>query len=100
MPPRQFRIHIAPEVLAQLRAAIQTAAAHGRRADAVHAALKIEDGLRWLADELGESRYPLKRFGELRVVLIGPIGAVYAVHRGRMEVNVGRLVLMGATRRR
>lgn len=99
MPPPQFRVHTAPAVLEQLRSVILRAASRGRGAEAMQAARKIDEGMRWLADELGESRYPLAVFGELRVVVIGPIGAVFAVNTRRLEVHVGRFVLMGPDRR-
>jgi hypothetical protein len=90
MPPAQFSVSAAPAVLDQLRSAILQAAAHGLRSEALAAARRILDGLRWLADELGESRRPLKTLGELRCVTILPITAWFTVHADRREVHVGR----------
>lgn len=98
MPPPQYRVMIAGAVREQLQDVLANASARGQRADAQDAARKILAGLTWLADELGESRYPLNVFGELRVVVIGPGGAVFAVHAGRREVNVGRFRLLGVRR--
>lgn len=98
MPPPQYRVLLAPAVEEQLREVIRRAAARGQATDALWASGKILEGLRWLADELGESRYRLRVLGELRVVVIGPVGALFAVHRGHMEVNVGRFRLLGVRR--
>lgn len=98
MPPPHYRVMMPPAVREQLRDVLIHAAARGQQAEAQDAAQKILAGLTWLADELGESRYPLNVFGELRVVVIGPIGAVFAVHTGRREVNVGRFRLLGVRR--
>ena len=98
MPPRRFRVEIPPAVGEQLLDAFRRATARGQESEAIAAAAKIEEGLIWLADELGESRFPLHVLGELRVVVIGPIGAVFAVNRARLEVNVGRFRLLGLHR--
>ena len=98
MPPPRFRVHIAPAVGEQLLDALRRAHARGRGAEAIAAARTIEQGLTWFADELGESRYPLKVLGELRVVVVGPIGAVFAVDRNKLEVQVGRFRLLGVHR--
>jgi hypothetical protein len=98
MPPPRFRVHISPAVGEQLLDALRRARARGQGPEAVAAARKIDEGLTWFADELGESRYPLKVFGELRVVVIGPLGAVFAVDRGKLEVQVGRIRLLGVGR--
>lgn len=90
MAPRQFDVSAPPVVLDQLREAVRQAAAHGLGPQSLTAARKILDGLRWLADELGESRRPLRVMGELRCVTILPITAWFAVHVGRGEVHIGR----------
>jgi hypothetical protein len=90
MPPAQFRVSVAPAILDQLRDAVLRAEQHGLRAEALAAARVILEGLQWFADELGESRYPLKVFGELRCVTILPLTAWFSVHAERHEVHVGR----------
>ena len=95
MPPPQFQVHLSGAVKEQLRDVVARAGARGQREEALRAVHKILEGLTWLADELGESRYPLKVLGELRVVVIGPVGAVFAVDRARLEVQVGRFRLLG-----
>lgn len=95
MPPPQYRVDVPEVTKDQLRAAITAAAQRGQRDEAVRAARKIFEGLTWLADELGESRFRLKVMGEMRVVVIGPLGAVFAVDRERLTVHVGRFVLLG-----
>ncbi|MBA4066049.1 MAG: hypothetical protein C0501_20485 [Isosphaera sp.] len=94
-----FRVSAAAAVLAQLEEAVALAGRQGRRAEALAAARALDRGLTWYADELGESRYRLPVFGELRVAIIGPLGVVFAVHAGRREVNVGRFRLLGVRRR-
>jgi hypothetical protein len=98
MPPPRYRIHAASAVNEQLLDVFVRATARGQRAEAIAAAAKIEEGLTWLADELGESRFPLKVLGEMRVVVIGPVGAVFAVDRAKLEVHVGRFRLLGVRR--
>jgi hypothetical protein len=98
MAPPRFRVVIPPAVGEQLQDAFRRASVRGQEREATAAAAKIEEGLIWLADELGESRFPLHVLGELRVVVIGPIGAVFAVNRARLEVNVGRFRLLGLHR--
>ena len=58
-----FRISIATGILEQLNAAIALAGRQGRRTEAIAAARAIHDGLRWIADDFGESRYPSKCSG-------------------------------------
>ena len=99
MPPRRFRYFMSVAVKEQVREVLRRAAARGQHAEAVAAFAKIQEGLTWLADELGESRFPLNVMGELRVVVIGPVGAVFAVDRGRREANIGRFRLLGVRRR-
>lgn len=98
MPPSQYRVHLPGAVKEQLRDVVARAAARGQREEALRAVRKILDGLTWLGDELGESRFPLNVMGELRVVVIGPVGAVFAVDRGKGEVYVGRFRLLGVHR--
>jgi hypothetical protein len=90
MPSAPFDVSAAPAILDQLRDAIVQAASHGLQREALVAARAILAGMRWLADELGESRYPLKEFGELRCVTILPLTVWFAVHAGRLEVHVGK----------
>jgi hypothetical protein len=98
MAPVRFRLVIPPAVGEQLLNALSQARIRGQEREAIAAAAKIEEGLIWLADELGESRFPLNVMGELRVVVFGPIGAIYYVNRDRLEVHVGRFRLLGITR--
>ncbi len=98
MVPPRFRVTIPPAVGEQLLDAFSRARVRGQEQEAIAAAAKIEEGLIWLADELGESRFRLNVLGELRVVVIGPVGAVFAVNRTRLEVNVGRFRLLGLHR--
>jgi hypothetical protein len=98
MPPPQFRVLLSEDVKEQLRAAIALANTRGQKNEALRAVRAIAEGLKWFADELGESRFPLRLMGELRVVVIGPIGAVFAVNRTKLEVNVGRFRLLGVRR--
>jgi hypothetical protein len=98
MPPPQFQVLLSEDVKEQLRAVVAHANTRGQKGEALRAARKVFEGLRWFADELGESRYPLNVLGELRVVVIGPIGAVFAVNRARLEVQVGRFRLLGLHR--
>ena len=98
MPPRRFRYFMSAAVKQQLRDVFRQAAARGQQAEAVAAFAKIEEGLTWLADEAGESRFPLNVMGELCVITIGPIGALYAVDRDKWEVYIGRFRLMGVRR--
>lgn len=67
----------------------------GQRDEALGAVRKIFEGLTWLADEFGESRYQLNVMGELRVAVIGPVGVVFAVDRAKLAVQVGRFRLLG-----
>src|SRR5262245_29478215 len=94
-----FSVLIASGVLEQLEEAIVLAGRQGRRDEAVAAGRAINNRLRWLADEFGESRYPLKLMGELRVAIIGPLGVIFSVHAERHEVNVGRFRLIGLRHR-
>ena len=98
MPPPKYRVLLSGAVKEQLRAVVARASARGQKDAALHAIGKIFEGLTWLADEMGESRYPLSVLGELRVVIIGPVGFVFAVNRDRLEVQVGRVRLLGVTR--
>jgi hypothetical protein len=98
MPPPQFEVHLSEAVKEQLRDVVARAAIRGQRGEALLAVRKIFEGLTWLADELGESRFPLNVMGELRVVVIGPVGAVFAVRRDRLDVQVGRFRLLGVRR--
>jgi hypothetical protein len=98
MAPPRFRVIISPAVGEQLLDLFRRAKVRGQEREAKAAAAKIEEGLIWLADELGESRFPLKVLGELRVVVIGPVGAVFVVNRTRLEVSVGRFRLLGLHR--
>lgn len=99
MPPPQYRVDMPEVAKDQLRAAVLAASQRGQRDEALRAARKLLEGLTWLADELGESRFPLKVMGELRVAVIGPLGAVFAVDRERLTVHVGRFVLLGVRQR-
>jgi hypothetical protein len=81
----------------QLRAALRQADAEGRGEEARAAARAVESGLRWFADELGESRQPVGLLGEKRFIEIHPLTAVFAVHLGRRDVHVSRF---GLVRRR
>lgn len=98
MPPVRFRVSIPPAIGEQLLDVLRRARLRGQGDEAIAATAKIEEGLIWLADELGESRYPLKVMGELRVVVIGPVGAVFAVDRAQLQVNIGRFRLLGVRR--
>ena len=98
MPPPQYRVHLSEAVREQLRDVVARAVARGQRDEALIAVRKMFEGLTWLADELGESRYQLNVMGELRVVVIGPIGAVFAVDRVKLTVQVGRFRLLGVWR--
>lgn len=98
MHPPQYNVLLVPTARDDLQDVIHRATARGQATDALWAARKIFQGLRWLADELGESRYPLNVMGELRVVVIGPVGCIFAVDRNRMLVQVGRFRLLGVRR--
>ncbi len=98
MAPPRYRVLLSGVVKDQLRDAVALATARGQKAETIHAAQKILEALTWLADEVGESRFPLNVMGELRVVVIGPLGAVYAVDRSRLEVQIGRFRLLGTRR--
>lgn len=98
MAPPRYRIFISRAVEEQLEEVFSKARARGQEPEAVAAAAKIEEGLIWLADELGESRFTLNVLGELRVVVIGPVEAVFAVNRERLEVHVGSFRLLGLHR--
>jgi hypothetical protein len=90
MTPRPFVVHHSARALDLLAAAIQAAAATGRRADAIRAAQVIERGLLWYADGFGESRRLLKVMGELRCATILPLTVWFAVDVIRWEVQVSR----------
>jgi hypothetical protein len=98
MDPPKYQVLLSKDVKEQLRTVIARASDYGQKDEALHATRKIFEGLTWLADELGESRSPLKVLGELRVVVIGPVGAVFSVNRARHEVIVGRFRLLGLHR--
>jgi hypothetical protein len=98
MSPPKYQVLLSGDVKEQIRAVVARASVRSQKDEALHAARKIFEGLTWLADELGESRYRMKVMGELRVVVIGPIGAVFAVNRSKLEVNVGRFRLLGLRR--
>lgn len=95
MPPPRFRVHLSPAIREQILDVLSRARARGQGPEAIAAATKIEKGLLWYADELGESRYRLNVMGELRVVAIGPIGGVFAVDREKLSVEIGRFRLLG-----
>lgn len=98
MPPPQYRVLVPQVAKEELREVIRRASARGQATEALWASAKLLEGLRWLADELGESRFPLKVLGELRVAVIGPVGVVFAVDRAKMTVHVGRFRLLGVRR--
>lgn len=60
MPPTPFRVHVSGAVKEQMRDVVARAAARGQKAEALDGLRKLVSGLTWLADELGESRGPLK----------------------------------------
>ena len=90
MGPVPFRLLHSQHAVEQLASALQQATAAGRRVEAVAAVRVIERGLRWLADEFGESRQSLRLMGELRCATVLPITVYFAVDSGRKEVQVSR----------
>lgn len=98
MPPSRFHINISRAAGEAIQDVFRKARLRGQEQEVIRAAAKIEEGLIWFADELGESRFPLKMMGELRVVVIGPLGAVYSVSRTKREVYLGRVRLLGLHR--
>lgn len=85
-----FRVLHSQHARETLLAALQPAAAAGRRAEAIVAAQVIDQGLKWYANGFGESRRPLHLLGELRCAIVLPITIWFAVHVGRWEVQVSR----------
>lgn len=90
MPPEPFQVSYSGESNDQFRAAVAEATRAGLRAEAIRAARAIEQGLNWLADELGEFRRPLNVLGELRWVAVLPLTAWFVVDRARRAVWVVR----------
>jgi len=88
MGPQRFRVNYSQRAGELLAAAFRQATDAGLRAETIAAARAIEQGLRWFADEPGESRGPLRVLGELRWVGILPITAIFSVDRRRREVWV------------
>ena len=98
MPPPQYQVLIPQAAQEEFREVIRRASTRGQATEALWASAKLLEGLRWLADELGESRFPLRMLGDLRVAVIGPVGVVFAVDRAKMVVHVGRFRLLGVRR--
>ncbi len=90
MPPIPFRIFHSESVADGLRAVVRLAEVFGIRAEVLADARLIESALRWIADEFGESRWPVGEMGELRFGQIGRVTVWYAVHTGRREVTISQ----------
>jgi hypothetical protein len=88
--PVPFRIVFSRAVADQLSAVARQAGGHGMRQQVLADARLIESALRWIADEFGESRWPVGEMGELRFGQIGRVTVWYAVHIGRREVTIAR----------
>jgi hypothetical protein len=99
MSPQPYRIHAAAVVSERLRQLLDQLAASGQESEAREAAQTILHGLTWLAEEFGESRFPVGRLGELRFARVGPLSVWFAVHQERREVHISRFGLAGPRRR-
>jgi hypothetical protein len=86
--PRPFRVYYSGKVRQDFIDAVRAADHRGGK-DALLADAKVVDaGLKWYADEFGESRWPAGALGEVRFAQIGRLTVWYAVSRERWDVTI------------
>jgi hypothetical protein len=86
--PRPFRVHYSQKVRLDLIQAVESADRRGGKEALIADAKVVDAGLKWYADEFGESRWPAGELGEVRFAQIGRLAVWYAVHRERWDVTI------------